>query len=124
MNRAGMGANVSEADVFIWLCRQHGYSAFLKVPCCARPHDELEATSPHRFDHKYSTWYLPLASPHTPYAPTGIDAMRMGFIQDLLIVDASETRAIATLQDLGRRGCFRDWCCSKRHSKGCRESSP
>ena len=119
MERYGLGANVSEADVLVWLGRRHGYEAFLKVPCCARPRDGLEGAAPRRFDKAFSTWYLPLARPSAPYAPTGIDDLRMGFIQDLLVVDASEQRVIAGLRSLGKASCFKEWCCGKHAKRPC-----
>ena len=117
MARHGMSSNISVADQLIWLCHRAGYASFLKVPCCARTRDGLEWASPRRIDQKYSTWYMPLASPDHPYAPTGISMKTMGFVQDLLIVDASDKLVLESLQTHGRASCHNEWCCSKKHSR-------
>ena len=41
----------------------------------------------------------------------------MGFVQDLLIVDASDKLVLESLQTHGRASCHNEWCCSKKHSR-------
>ena len=118
MLSAGM-ENVSKVDLLVFFGRRHGYASYLKVPCCARPSDGLESASPQRSDRKFSAYYLPLSSPAEPYEPSGIDVRRMGFIQDLLLVDASDPKAQATLERLGRASCYEEFCCGKHSKRTC-----
>ena len=119
--------NVSQLDMLVWLARHRGYASFLKIPCCAKPQDGLEAVSPRRLDAHLSTHYLQLASPGTPYEPTGIDmATTQDMPQDLLIIDASEQHAIATVLERGKASCFEEHCCDQnfRDVKGNRQFCP
>ena len=104
--------NVSQLDMLVWFARHNGYASFLKIPCCAKPLDGLEAASPRRLDGHLSTYYLQLASPGTPYEPTGIDMVTtQDMPQDLLIIDASDQPAIATVLERGKASCLKEHCC-------------
>jgi hypothetical protein len=115
MVRAGMG-NVSQVDQLLWLGWRHGYRGFLKVPCCAKPEIQIDATLVNPRD---AASYFPLTDPAALFQPSGIDLhVSLGSrIQDLMLIDASETHAIATLQKLGDEGCHTKCCCCKHWRK-------
>ena len=111
---AGMG-NVSQVDQLLWLGWHHGYRAFLKVPCCAKSEIQSDAL----VYPKDSAFYFPLTDPGAPFQPTGID-MKVSLgsrIQDLMLIDASDAQAVATVQKLGDEGCHKLCCCCKHWRK-------
>ena len=82
--------NVSKADQFVWLARQHGFDCFLKVPC---------TTS----DGGVSAWYFNVAN-QSHYMPRAISFESADVVQDLLVADSKRVD-LRALESLGTASC-------------------
>ena len=100
--------NVTEADLFAWFAREHGYDVFFKVPCNAGPAIGQSA------------WYFLVANA-TWFAPTGFSAW-IEPIQDMMLVLRSATLTdgtslAANLTAQGRDECF-GWRGTEARARG------
>lgn len=101
--------NVSHVDQLAWRARQHGYSTYVKVPCCALDRGQMF------IERDWSARYHLLAAPWQPFAPTGTTVASMGSIQDLVVVEEGLGMPLAAA---GAASCAEDITrCQRRRGR-------
>ena len=95
----------SHADELLWLGWRYGYRDFLKVRCCPR---WSSSGGPAILEPVLSGRYEPLTEPAAPFEPIGLDLAAFDtHVQDLLLMDAADAQAVATVQRLSDEECYR-----------------
>ena len=98
---------ISVSDQLAWASRFHGYASFIKVPCHAqRNRDPSNLRDGKRLrEPGKAAWYFPLASPSTPFSPSGATQVTMHDVQDMLVVDAREEGLVQKLAANALQAC-------------------